>query len=157
MSKRNTKPIRKRPSLKYVGFGGFGFLLIAVAFLLFRGSSLGSAGEGTPELAVEQQVIDLGGIKDYTATTFTILITNSGTGTLRFIEKPYIQVIEGCCPPELTIGTMILGPGESTTITSAQFFMHPGMDGKHNFAVHLVTNDTAQADLVVNVLSDWIQ
>ena len=51
---------------------------------------------------------------------------------------------------------MVLKPGESTTIESSVFMMHEGMAGPHNFAVHLITNDSAQSDLVVNVLSNWI-
>jgi hypothetical protein len=50
---------------------------------------------------------------------------------------------------------MVLDPGESTTIRSGPFMMHEGMDGPHNFGVHLITNDTTQPDLIVNVLSDW--
>ena len=51
---------------------------------------------------------------------------------------------------------MVLKPGESTTIRSNVFTMTPGMDGPHDFAVHLVTNDPAQPDAVVTVLSDWV-
>jgi hypothetical protein len=51
---------------------------------------------------------------------------------------------------------MALKPGESTTITSTEFSMHAGMDGPHDFAVHLKTNDPAQPDKVVSVLSNWI-
>jgi hypothetical protein len=51
---------------------------------------------------------------------------------------------------------MVLKPGESTTITSTSFSMHEGMDGPHDFAVHLKTNDPAQPDMVVSVLSNWI-
>ena len=51
---------------------------------------------------------------------------------------------------------MVLKPGESTTIQSSVFVMNAGMDGKHNFAVHLLTNDPVQSDKVVNVLSNWI-
>jgi len=36
---------------------------------------------------------------------------------------------------------MVLKPGESTTIKSGVFMMHEGMDGPHDFAVHLKTND----------------
>jgi len=50
---------------------------------------------------------------------------------------------------------MALNPGESTTVESTEFMMHPGMDGPHNFAVHLITNDKQHADAVVTVLSDW--
>ena len=51
---------------------------------------------------------------------------------------------------------MVLKPGESTTIQSSVFMMHAGMEGRHNFAVHLVTNDPAQPDKVVSVLSNWV-
>jgi hypothetical protein len=51
---------------------------------------------------------------------------------------------------------MVLQSGESTTIQSSVFMMHEGMDGPHNFAVHLKTNDQNNPDLVVNVLSNWI-
>ena len=50
---------------------------------------------------------------------------------------------------------MALKPGESTVVESSPFMMHEGMDGPHNFAVHLITNDPQNPDLVVNVLSDW--
>jgi len=51
---------------------------------------------------------------------------------------------------------MVLKPGESTVVQSEIFMMHAGMDGPHNFGVHLITNDPAQSDKVVNVLSNWI-
>ena len=51
---------------------------------------------------------------------------------------------------------MVLKPGESTTVESTVFMMHEGMDGPLNFAVHLVTNDPQNPDLIVNVLSNWV-
>lgn len=51
---------------------------------------------------------------------------------------------------------MVLKPGESTIVQSSIFMMHEGMDGKHNFAVHLITNDPDAPDFVVNVFSNWI-
>jgi hypothetical protein len=51
---------------------------------------------------------------------------------------------------------MVLQPGESTTVSSSSFMMHEGMDGKHNFIVHLVTNDPAQPDKQVEILSNWV-
>ncbi|WP_236689971.1 hypothetical protein [Thermanaerothrix daxensis] len=56
----------------------------------------------------------------------------------------------------MTIGSMVLKPGESTTIRSAVFMMHEGMAGPHDFAVHLITNDPQQPKLVVHVLSNWV-
>jgi len=52
---------------------------------------------------------------------------------------------------------MVLKPGESTTIQSSVFMMHTGMEGPHDFRVHLVTNDPAQPDQEVKVLSNWVQ
>jgi hypothetical protein len=51
---------------------------------------------------------------------------------------------------------MVLKPGESTMVKSTIFMMHEGMGGQHNFAVHLITNDPKNPDMVVNVLSNWI-
>lgn len=51
---------------------------------------------------------------------------------------------------------MVLKPGESTVIRSNVFMMHEGMEGPHNFAVHLITNDPEHPDVVVHVLSNWV-
>ena len=40
-------------------------------------------------------------------------------------------------------------------LRSGVFMMHEGMDGPHNFGVHLITNDSQQSDMILNVLSDW--
>jgi hypothetical protein len=50
---------------------------------------------------------------------------------------------------------MVLKPGASTTI-SMSFMMHEGMDGMHDFRVHLPTNDTAWGDKTLAVLSNWV-
>lgn len=133
---------------------GIWLLVVAIAFIIFQNIN---AGGGTPRLAIDQQKIDWGIVKDGTKKVITITVTNKGDGTLRFKEKPYVQVVEGCCPPNMSISSMVLKPGESATVTSVEFFMHPGMDGKHNYAVHLITNDATQPDKVVNVLADWVQ
>ena len=38
-----------------------------------------------------------------------------------------------------------------------QFMMHGDMGGRHNFRLHLVTNDPTQPDRQVSVLSNWIE
>jgi hypothetical protein len=50
---------------------------------------------------------------------------------------------------------MVLKPGEHTTL-SMQFMMHTGMDGQHNFRVHLPSNDPAQPQPTLTVLSNWV-
>ncbi len=51
---------------------------------------------------------------------------------------------------------MALKPGESTTL-SMQFMMHEGMEGMHDFRVHLESNDPKQAERSLTVLSNWVR
>ena len=50
---------------------------------------------------------------------------------------------------------MVLKPGQRTTL-SIEFMMHGDMGGKHNFRVHLPTNDQEQPDRTLTVLSNWV-
>jgi hypothetical protein len=50
---------------------------------------------------------------------------------------------------------MVLKPGENTTL-SMEFMMHAGMEGKHDFRVHLLSNDPQQPDRILTVLSNWV-
>ncbi|MCL5997940.1 MAG: hypothetical protein M1546_18090 [Chloroflexi bacterium] len=50
---------------------------------------------------------------------------------------------------------MTLNPGQTTKL-SMQFMMHGDMGGKHHFRVHLKTNDPAQREQAVDVLSNWV-
>lgn len=51
---------------------------------------------------------------------------------------------------------MVLKPGQSTQI-SMQFMMHGDMGGKHNFRLHLPSNDPAKEGYWVTVLSNWVE
>lgn len=72
-----------------------GILLIVAAFLLVTRNGGGNEG-GAPVIAVDQQKIDYGYVKFGVNKTFAIKVTNTGNGTLRFKEDPYIEVVEGC-------------------------------------------------------------
>jgi hypothetical protein len=50
---------------------------------------------------------------------------------------------------------MALKPGATTTLTM-QFMMHAGMDGMHDFEVHLPSNDSTWGDKTLTVLSNWV-
>ena len=67
-------------------------LLLAAIFLLTRRGDSG----GTPHLAVDQQRIDYGYVRFGETRAFEVRVTNVGDGVLRFKEKPYIEVLEGC-------------------------------------------------------------
>jgi hypothetical protein len=75
-----------------VAFGGI-LIIAAVVVLAGRG---GRDGGGTPRISVDQQIIDYGYVKFGENKTFSIKVTNMGDGVLRFKEKPYIEVLEGC-------------------------------------------------------------
>ena len=153
MSKK-TKKKQKRQQQKFPWLiVAIGAVLVAAAFLFLRPGEDYSGG--TPAISVDQQNIDMGYIKLGEYRTIKIKVTNTGDGVLRFKEQPYLEVVKGCCPPNISIGNMTLDPGQSTYIETPEFMMHEGMDGPHDFAIHLKTNDPKNSELLVHVLSDW--
>ena len=73
----------------------FGVLLVIAAAILFinRGDENGG---GIPAIAVDTELIDYGDVKLDESRAFSVAVSNTGNGTLRFQEKPYIEVREGC-------------------------------------------------------------
>lgn len=95
MSKKN-RIVEKRKRRKdipwlFVVLGGG--LLILAAMLLARN---GDQGGGTASIAVEPARIDYGLVKFGESRQVAIQVTNTGDGTLRFMEPPYVEVLEGC-------------------------------------------------------------
>ena len=138
-----------------------GLLLILGAILAFRTSLPSKAAievTGSPSLKVDKEEVDLGDVKIGKTVLVTFQLTNVGDKQLVFNEAPYIEVKVGCCPPTPSIGSMSLKPGESTTL-SIEFTMmaHGGMDGPHDFRIHLSNNDPKKQAYTLAVLSNWVQ
>ena len=93
MSKKHKRQEQKK-SFPWAFAAIGGVLLVIAAFFFARQG--GGDGGGTPSIAVDQQKIDYGDVKFNTNKTFSIKVTNTGDGTLRFKEDPYIEVLEGC-------------------------------------------------------------
>jgi hypothetical protein len=74
----------------------FGGALLLAAGIFIGLQSIGGDKGGTPALAVDQEVIQYGDVKFNVPLTFAIKVTNTGDGTLRFKEQPYIEVRDGC-------------------------------------------------------------
>lgn len=74
----------------------FGGALLVAAAIMFGVQRFGGDGGGAPVLTVDQEVIQYGDVKFNVPLTFEIKVTNTGDGTLRFKEEPYIEVREGC-------------------------------------------------------------
>jgi hypothetical protein len=71
-----------------------GLLLIVAAF--FFANRDGGDDSGTPSITVDQQKVDYGYVAFGNNKQFAIKVTNTGDGTLRFKDKPYVEVVEGC-------------------------------------------------------------
>ena len=152
MSKKTKKKQKRQQKFPWL-IVALGAVLVTAAFLFIRPGEDYSGG--TPAISVDQQNIDMGYIKLGEYRTIKIKVTNTGDGVLRFKEQPYLEVVKGCCPPNISVGKMTLDPGQSTYVETPEFMMHEGMDGPHDFAIHLKTNDPKNPELLVHVLSDW--
>ena len=108
--KRQNRKQRKFPWLIVT----VGTLLVTAAFVFLRPGEDYSGG--TPVISVDQQNTDMGYIKLGEYRTIKIKVTNTGDGILRFKEQPYLEVVKGCCPPNISIGKMTLNPGQSTYV-----------------------------------------
>ena len=95
MAKKNQKYRRQsqRKNFQWLLLALGGGLLLLVAILFARNNGIGG---GTPSIAVDQDKIDYGYVRFGESRQFAIKVTNTGDGTLRFKEQPYIEVLEGC-------------------------------------------------------------
>ena len=92
MNKRKRKQQTKL-STPLIGLilGGI-LLVIGAVFFTFAGGD----GGGMPKLVVSREKIDYGNVRFGNSKSFAFKVTNTGNGLLRFKEKPYIEVLEGC-------------------------------------------------------------
>ena len=93
MSKKYKKRKQKKKQFPWLLLALGGILVVIAAFIFTRQNG---DGGGTPSIAVDQQKIDYGDVKFGVNKTFAIKVTNTGDGTLRFKEQPYIEIVEGC-------------------------------------------------------------
>ncbi len=94
MSKKSKKyKKQKKQNFPWLLLALGGFLVVIAGFLFARQNG---DGGGTPTIAVDQQKIDYGNVKFNVEKAFAVKVTNTGDGTLRFKEEPYIEVLEGC-------------------------------------------------------------
>jgi len=94
MSKKKYRKQKQRKNFPWALVAAGGILLVIAAF--FFANRGGGDNGGTPSIAVDQQRIDYGDVKFGVNKIFAIKVTNTGDGTLRFKEDPYIEVLEGC-------------------------------------------------------------
>lgn len=151
----STRPARRRRTSAVAGAAAAIVALaiaVALGFAGSGGSGSDAVADGTASaggLTVEGAVRHLGQVPlDVTVEpTWTIRNTSDETVTL---GTPHAEVLEGCCPGPLQLGTRALGPREETTLVFP-LQMHEGMDGQHDFDVHLPVLGPTAALLTLGV------
>ncbi len=110
---------------------------------------------GEPSAQYNQTQTDLGTIKLGQSVRSEFLVRNVGDKALTILNQPQVEVLKGCCPPQVQLTTQTIWPGQEAKL-SIQFMMHEGMGGEHEFRIHLETNDPAHAQQDLIVLSNWV-
>ena len=91
---------RPKPSIvPYLLMLGGVVLLGLTAFLFWRGNASPKAAievKGSPALKADKESVDLGEVKLGQTVQVSFQISNAGDKPLRFTEKPYVEVKEGC-------------------------------------------------------------
>ncbi|MBI4772030.1 MAG: hypothetical protein HY784_16845 [Chloroflexi bacterium] len=77
-----------------------GLLLLGAAALALRGGGGGlqvtPQVSGAPALRADQEKMDLGDVRLGKTVQVQFTLANVGDQPLRFVEKPYVEVVEGC-------------------------------------------------------------
>ncbi|MAT43684.1 MAG: hypothetical protein CL609_15210 [Anaerolineaceae bacterium] len=102
-TKKKNKVISKRSQAKqnknplFLIAGGILVLLIA-SLLVFNNKPEKYTPEvsGSPSLQVDEELVDLGDVQLGKTVQTSFKISNVGDQELRFTQKPYVEVKEGC-------------------------------------------------------------
>lgn len=159
--KHNHNTHVQKKANQYWKLGGFvvAALVVLIGFSTVRLKANLSEGfvpqvKGEPAIAVvSEAVIDHGNQIVNRFITSSFEVQNIGDETLH-IFGAWVQVHEGCCPPQAVVDEESLRPGEITTV-SMRYTMHPGMDGPHDLRIHLATNDPDNPEIELTALSNW--
>jgi hypothetical protein len=130
-------------------------IVAAMVFLLTRPEPYKPEVTGRPSGVVSQQLFDYGDVKGGTWIETSFKIQNVGDQPLNVLNEPYVELIEGCCPPIASISARTLNPGGEATV-SMRFMMDGEMVGPHEFLAHIMTDDPVEPDKQVRILSNWL-
>jgi archaellum component FlaG (FlaF/FlaG flagellin family) len=132
------------------------FAVAGIGLLVWAASQPAYAPEvtGRPNFAIDNTLLDYGTVRNNTSVNAVFRVRNTGDQPLIITNQPHVQVVEGCCPPDVNLSSWSARPGEELTV-SMTFMMHDGMDGKHDFRVLLQTNDPEHPEQELTILSNW--
>jgi hypothetical protein len=147
-SSRDSRPAAVIPREKNVAYDQA--TTMNVPIVATPGTAFGTASAGG--VSVTGANIALGHVRlgVLVAPAWTIRNTSAHAVTL---GSPHAEVRKGCCPGALGFdnNATTVAPGASTTLRFG-LTMHPGMDGPHDFTVHV---PVGQAQLTLGVTGDF--
>lgn len=115
--------------------GPMGGLLYEADMAAFGTATAAGVAVDGAELAMGHVPNDVTVVPEWTLTNTTNQPITLG--------EPHASVIEGCCPGPLDLTATTLQPGESAQLTFP-LQMHDGMDGPHDFDVHVPVGDDGE-------------
>jgi hypothetical protein len=117
------------------------------------GTATGTASAGGVEVTGASWAMGRVPLQVAVRPSWTLVSTSARTVSL---GEPHPEILAGCCPGPFVFGRTVLEPGQSTTLTF-ELAMHPGMDGWHDFAVHVpvASPGGAEALLELGVTGDF--
>ena len=131
-------------------------VLVAAVYLITRPAPYTPEVTGRSSGVVSQDFFDYGDVKGGTWIETVFTLKNVGDQPLNILTEPYVEQIQGCCPPIANITARTLYPGEEATV-SMSFMMDNGMVGQHEYLAHIMTDDPVQPDKQVRILSNWLE
>jgi hypothetical protein len=147
-SSRSSRPAAVTPRVKNLAYDQA--KTMSVPIVATPGTAFGTASAGG--VSVTGANIALGHVRlgVLVAPAWTIRNTSARAITL---GSPHAEVRKGCCPGALGFDNNIttVAPGASTTLRFG-LAMHPGMDGPHDFTVHV---PVGQVQLALGVTGDF--
>jgi hypothetical protein len=131
-------------------------ILATTVYLLTRPAAYTPEVTGRPSGVINQDFFDYGDVKGGTWIETEFTLKNVGDQPLNILTEPYVELIEGCCPPIASITARTLYPGQEATV-SMSFMMDSGMIGPHEYLAHIMTDDPVEPDKQVAIVSNWLE
>jgi hypothetical protein len=110
-----------------------------------------SGSESILGVSSDVSLIELGHVPLNQTVEPTWTLTNTSDQAVE-LGAAHAEVVEGCCPGPLQFGSTSLKPGEQTQLVFP-LQMHEGMDGPHEFNVHVPIASGSNEELMTLTVS----
>jgi hypothetical protein len=119
-----------------------------------KSGDVSSGSENVLGVASDVSLISMGHVPLNQTVEPTWTLTNTSREEVELGEA-HAEVVEGCCPGPLEFGSTSLKPGEETQLVFP-LQMHEGMDGPHEFQVHVpITSGDDEELMTLTVTGDF--